>query len=298
MSTNDAKPSGTEKLSAPKHLPSGSTSSEAGPQVLGALLGSAMDLDDTAGWRRELSVSSRQSNPRKIILPDIERSRDRIAPDLRDAINGVITGKNPWPLFVFGPAGTGKTFAALCLCDAVGGGCIYKTVTELAANVVEAGKGELFDPYNGQRISPERYWQEWRESKLVVLDELGTRQKVSDWNYECAKRGIDNREGKPIILISNVGPDDLEALYDQRIASRCCAGTVVELVGEDRRIAGKVVQSATPCTNPNDPRAFLSDPELRESVKPLTSTEDSDYGVLITGFGPDDLGGRAGDSPA
>jgi DNA replication protein DnaC len=163
---------------------------------------------------------------------------------LRKAINRVVTAREPWPLFVYGPAGTGKTLAALCLCDAVGGGCIYTTAAELAASAIAASKGELFDPYTGQRITTERFWCEWREAKLVVLDELGTQRKGSDWHYDCVKRGIDGREGKPLFIISNVGPEAIEAAYDDRIASRCCAGNVFEVVGPDRRLSGREAVAA------------------------------------------------------
>ena len=62
---------------------------------------------------------------------------------------------------------------------------------------------------------------------MTVLDELGTRQQVSDFQYEVTKKAIDTREGRPAIVISNLSLTALAKVYDDRIAARLSEGTVV-----------------------------------------------------------------------
>lgn len=82
------------------------------------------------------------------------------------------------------------------------------------------------------------WWHDWREARCVLVDEIGTRKTVTDHQYETLKRLIDERErvGGPAVFVSNVGLEDLGRLYDDRIASRLAAGTMVVFGGEDRRV--------------------------------------------------------------
>ena len=71
-------------------------------------------------------------------------------------------------------------------------------------------------------------------ANVVVLDEVGTRQTVSDFQYETFKRAIDEREGKPAVFIANVDLSAIGRLFDARIASRLSAGTIVQTEGDRR----------------------------------------------------------------
>ena len=54
------------------------------------------------------------------------------------------------------------------------------------------------------------------------------------------------RRGKPLVITSNKSPEDIGAIYDDRILSRLSAGTVLEIVGPDRREGtGYRVQATT-----------------------------------------------------
>lgn len=142
------------------------------------------------------------------------------------AFRGLVAGTQPWPLLMHGEPGTGKTCAALALLDHALTGA-YVTCTEL---VERTHKG-----YNGGvGIRWEEHFGPQRRC-LVVLDELGTRKTITDTHYESVQRMLDLREHYPLILISNLGPDEIANLYDDRIASRCVAGTRVEVKGIDRR---------------------------------------------------------------
>jgi hypothetical protein len=142
----------------------------------------------------------------------------------------------PWPLFLCGLAGTGKTCAALCLLDYSGGE--YHTVSGLCDLVIRAQQGRLewFSGGYGGKVWPEKLWESLANTPLLVLDELGTREKVSDQHYEVVKNCIDKRHGKPLVVISNLELDRVAAIYDDRISSRLVAGTVFEFTGKDRRL--------------------------------------------------------------
>lgn len=140
----------------------------------------------------------------------------------------------PWPLTLVGDVGTGKTCAALCLLDRCSGGRRFYTVVKLCEELidVQAGRRE----YSEQPDTLARWWARWSEVSCTVLDELGARERVSDFQYESVKRAIDERENKPAIFISNLTVDGLERVYDDRIASRLAGGTTIEFAGGDRRI--------------------------------------------------------------
>lgn len=181
---------------------------------------------------------SPKRNPRH--FPNIARSVAEIHQSLRTVIRSLVSGESPWPLFLHGPAGTGKTCAALCLLDHVliGGKTPptqYFTVSALCAALIESQLGRMENAV-GAKVWPAEFWQRIYAAPLFVLDEIGARETVSDAHYDAVKSAIDSRAGKPFVAISNLPMARVEALYDARIASRLSAGTVIELGGADRRI--------------------------------------------------------------
>lgn len=151
----------------------------------------------------------------------------------------LVAGKAPWPLFLFGPAGSGKTCAALCLAD----WCeyaSYRTVEDLVDDQVKGQRpyirSTLFDfalEVDGERPSKDR-------TSLAILDELGERTNVSDLQHISLKRFADYQElenNRVAIYISNLKPSELARLHDDRICSRVLCGTRFELKGKDRRIS-------------------------------------------------------------
>lgn len=166
-------------------------------------------------------------------LTNKTRKLAAIHPDLRTVMRKMVLGESPWPLVITGAAGVGKTCAALCLLDHAGG--LYFTAQGLADEVLYAGKGQVQSP-GGLPVSQRQLWQEIAGTSLVVVDEVGTREKVSDWHYDCFKRVLDEREGKPLVVLSNLALDAIVTLYDDRVTSRLAAGTVFTLQGSDRRL--------------------------------------------------------------
>lgn len=220
-----------------------------------------MDLNDPAAVFDQALASSAKRvgtvqnarSSRAFHLPLQPQSRPRIhkhkrreiaAVDetLKTVLRRLVSGLAEWPLFLHGPPGTGKTCAALALCDHLWEWQVrYETANDLASNYIQTfGTSQVFDwskfgvyrDEADQLSSPSGK----RGALLVVLDELATRERVTDTHYEVVQRVIDKREGLPLILISNVDIKGIAAVYDARIASRCEAGTVVELAGDDRRV--------------------------------------------------------------
>ncbi|KKM63048.1 hypothetical protein LCGC14_1515430, partial [marine sediment metagenome] len=56
-----------------------------------------------------------------------------------------------------------------------------------------------------------------------------------DFDYSAVKQFTDWRECRPVIYLSNHGPEEIERIYDERLQSRLTSGTVYELVDRDRR---------------------------------------------------------------
>jgi hypothetical protein len=168
--------------------------------------------------------------------PRAERSIAGIDETLRGIIRKLVGGEAPWPLFLTGGVGVGKTCAAACLLDLSGG--LYFTVPHLCFRMIQAQQGGLdwSQPGGGHRLSEAALWDWIKKVPLVVMDELGCRDRVSDHHYDTVKRVIDARECSPLIAVSNWDQDELARFYDDRVASRLAAGTSIELLGKDLRM--------------------------------------------------------------
>jgi DNA replication protein DnaC len=205
------------------------------PDIWDRLLASPHQRESTRNSpRQELRLSE---TPVVAHLPKVERSIDKIHPALLRTLQAVCTGQSDWPLFIFGPVGTGKTCAAVWLLDHARG--LYYTVGELAESLIESMAGRLTwqgAPGYAGTLWPKGLWERIADARLFVLDELGSRERVSDHQYDTLKRVLDKRHGRPLICISNLDLDAIEQVYDDRIASRLAAGTVFHLDGNDRRL--------------------------------------------------------------
>lgn len=166
----------------------------------------------------------------KRLRPEVPRDRARIPRALVVALRDCSDGRSPWPLFVYGPAGVGKTCAGLYLADRVARGSVG--FTDFAGLC-----GRMADAKNGRdTLTAEQLWRQWAGHGLCVLDEIGLRDAVSDHVYEVAQRAIDLRAGKPLLVLSNLDLNALAKVFDDRVASRLASGTVVHVDGPDQRL--------------------------------------------------------------
>ena len=191
----------------------------------------------TQGWRKDVRLSAA---PRPLLhVRNQSPSRpDLIPSDARALLKAVTTGQAPWPILMHGPVGTGKTCAALCVLDRCLFSRRYFTAQKMCEDAAAALCHELYDGA-GYAMSTIAFWMAWSRADIACLDEIGSRSsrdKVSDHHYETVKRAIDERRGEPSIWISNLDPDGLAKVYDDRIASRLSEGTIIMFAGADRRV--------------------------------------------------------------
>jgi DNA replication protein DnaC len=161
---------------------------------------------------------------------------DKIPSSLLPVLGELIEGRSPWPLYLYGGVGAGKTCAGLLLCDHVTD-AMYETCEGFEGMMREAatGRAEWYREGVGGLVSEGQLWGLYRRYPLVVLDEIGLREKASDFQYRVLKRLIEERTGMPLVLISNLSLDGLRQIYDERMVSRITCGTVVRLDGPDQR---------------------------------------------------------------
>ncbi len=160
-----------------------------------------------------------------------------VARGIRLKMSLAATGNAPWPLYFFGPPGRGKTMAALCLLDRCYLPYLYHATKSLRDLIIVAQYNQQTREYP-YGIHENDVWRSIRQANIVVLDELGVSEKVSDHHYETVVGVLDAREFKPLVIISNVTPDELKRVYDNRVWSRACCGVLVDFSGyPDRRIA-------------------------------------------------------------
>jgi len=167
--------------------------------------------------------------------PNIDHQQDQIRPEARALINELARERQPWPLFLFGPTGGGKTALCLCLREHYAGW--YVDLASLCGFLIGVQRGEQYWPGpTGGRIFIADFWRRWRCAAVTIVDEIALRQQPSDFEYEVLKKAIDEREGKPAVFVSNLDIDGIMNVYDARIADRLAAGTALELTGNRRVI--------------------------------------------------------------
>jgi DNA replication protein DnaC len=166
------------------------------------------------------------ATPNRRLLRQVERSWSRVATELQEFFRQLATGERPWPALLHGPTGTGKSIGALCFCDRI--------------------RSAFFDSLEGlcditmsrDENNKEDCWEKVRTKDLVVIDEIGARERIGDLQYSTLKKVLDIREmhAKRVgLYITNCSPDVLPVMFDDRVASRMLCGSIFELNGEDRR---------------------------------------------------------------
>jgi hypothetical protein len=177
-------------------------------------------------------------SPSRQWLPAYERSLAGIHPAVRAELRGLVRGEAPWPLTLVGAAGRGKTCAALVLLDYCAGQTAYRTFPAFSRQFAEVLCGKAFSRgENGTSypLTSQSFWLLASSPELLVLDEVGMREVVSDTAYESLWSLLECRRGRPLVLVSNLDLEALARVYDGRITSRLTMGTVLTIKGPDRR---------------------------------------------------------------
>ena len=131
-------------------------------------------------------------------------------------------------LFMFGPAGTGKTHLAVKIAQEVDGAKFVKVpklLLSLKAN------------FDGQGWENEQIINRLANAPVLILDDLGA-EKASEWVAETMYILIDERYGnmKPTVFTSNYSPSELAERLGDRIVSRIMEMCrVIEIKTSDKR---------------------------------------------------------------
>lgn len=180
------------------------------------------DLAQPEPRRHGYRLIGRRHQPDVRIARAVPREPETVPGALWFAFHEVCNGKLPWPLFIHGPPGCGKTVAGYCFHD----------VTH------DCGSTDM-DRLIKTLISGEDWpWAMARDAACVIVDELGGCDNVPTVEYNALKKFLDIRErwrDRVAVYLSNHSPDRIKELYDDRTASRLLCGTVYHLDGPDRR---------------------------------------------------------------
>jgi len=131
-------------------------------------------------------------------------------------------------LFLFGPAGTGKTHLAVKIAQELEDTRfvkIPKLLLSLKAN------------FDGQGYENEQIIERLSKTPILILDDLGA-EKASEWVAETLYILIDDRYGnmKPTVFTSNYSPSELAERLGDRIVSRIMEMCrVIEIKTSDKR---------------------------------------------------------------
>ncbi len=142
-----------------------------------------------------------------------------------------------WPWYFYGPAGRGKTSAA---------GCVYRyfdgppfgefgSVHWWDAGMITRAMVLATARIEGNEASILRTVS---IARLIVIDDVGTREPTAA-QLDALRTIINTRGTRPMILTGNLSPDEMiQFIKDDRIVSRICSGTIFNVTGSDRRLAG------------------------------------------------------------
>lgn len=139
--------------------------------------------------------------------------------------------KNGKGLLLYGTVGTGKTFAAACVANAL----IDKGFPCLMTNFAR-----LTNTISGLRDNKQAYIDGLNKFDLLVIDDLAS-ERDTEYVNEIVQNVIDSRyrAGLPLIITTNLTSEELKSASDirkQRIYSRLFDMCLpVEVKGKDRR---------------------------------------------------------------
>lgn len=141
-------------------------------------------------------------------------------------------------LYVYGPAGTGKTFLTHC---------VAKEAMDAGRTVLYFSSGDFFDamadaefgraPADGARLIS--------GCEMLIIDDLGT-ERNNEFVSSCLFRVVNERLTRrlPTMISTNLTLGDLRDKYSLRVSSRITSSyRIIKLIGNDIRIQKKLGQS-------------------------------------------------------
>jgi len=181
------------------------------------------------------------------VADDTPREIALIDPDLRAKLRQLVCEEVPWPLFLHGQAGRGKTAAVLCLADRVPGAFYFRFPRllksflwatkeggiEVSWSIAEAGEVKR----QKVKCNEHSFFRYLAGTPLLVVDDVATRSGYTDAQYDNFYEVLEERKFKPTVVVSNLDLNGIATVFDDRVASRLARGTAFQLGGDDRRLA-------------------------------------------------------------
>lgn len=181
--------------------------------------GHARDID---GWREG---QWRRAIPRRFHPARL----DHVADHAQDTLRMWVDVKHERPnLLIFGPVGTGKTYAAVAA---------LRAIHEHGATVAMWAITTLVDALSPSAPDPHGTMEAAINADVLLLDDLGL-ERGTDWVQERVYEVVNLRwaDQVPTIVTSNVTPDVLSQVLGARVWSRLAhEATALSLSGPDRR---------------------------------------------------------------
>lgn len=146
-------------------------------------------------------------------------------------------------LLLYGKAGSGKTHLAVAIARHL---IEQRMIPVRFARIVDllSEIRQTFDENERYRTENEAdLIQKYISVPLLILDDLGA-EKTTDWVRQLLYQIIDERwiEQKPIIVTSNLNLEEIEARFEERIASRIAGMCrLIETRPYDHRLGNKEV---------------------------------------------------------
>lgn len=153
--------------------------------------------------------------------------------DLSDKLREVLTNKpHRQGLLLWGPPGTGKTHTLSAMAYnaiANGTGVQRKTFKDILLLVRAT--------YDGSGTE-QRVFERLLNPSILIIEDVAV-GKQSEFTTDVLLRVIDSRmeHCKPTWLTSNLSPENIEAMFDERVGSRLETFLTIKLGGQDKRKA-------------------------------------------------------------
>lgn len=98
-------------------------------------------------------------------------------------------------------------------------------------------QGSVTIPGANHPVGESHLWRTRVEQpELLCVDDVGILAPTQA-QFGMIFELVDRRGQKPVIYTSNLSPEELQKLYDARIASRMLRGIDIELTGSDMRLS-------------------------------------------------------------
>ena len=110
-------------------------------------------------------------------------------------------------------------------------GCVVSVHFDTVSDVTRTFRSGI-----SSQTSEEEILREFARRKLQIIDDLGP-ENDTDYARSVVYSVIDHRDrnGLSTVWTSNLTPEEFQARYGERMASRLWSGTVIEVTGTDRR---------------------------------------------------------------